>query len=405
MSDPSRVRVTGPLEAYTAGFRAELLTQLGYTKHSTSYQLQLLAHLSRWLSAAGIDASGLTPAVMDQFLAARRSAGYHMWLSPKALAPLLQYLRALSVAPPAALPAVSPTEAMLVRYETYLTSERGLTVSTARGYAHVLRPFLHQHQSSDGALHLETLTARNVTSFVVAHVPGRRRGSAKLTVTALRSLLQFFYVEGVIVEPLAAAVPSVASWRLAGLPTALEPDQVDRLLASCNQGTIVGRRDFATLTMLARLGLRAGEVAGLELGDIDWRRGEVVVRGKGKRQERLPLPVDVGAAVAVYLRRGRPVEDSRQLFLRVRAPHRGLTSCGITQVVLGAARRAGLPFPVAAHRLRHTAATQMLRAGAQLAEIGQVLRHRSALSTAIYAKVDWERLRTLARPWPSQGAV
>ena len=270
MSDPSRVRVTGPLEAYAAGFKAELLTQLGYTKHSTSYQLQLLAHLSRWLSAEGIDTGGLTPAVMEHFLVARRAAGYHMWLSPKALAPLLQYLRTLSVAPPAALPAVSPTEAMLVRYETYLTSERGLTASTARGYAYVLRPFLSKHQSLDGTLQLEGLAARDVTSFVVGYVPGLQRGSAKLTVTALRSLLQFLYVEGIVAESLAMAVPSVAGWRLVGLPKALEPEQVEQLLASCNQGTVVGRRDFAILTMLARLGLRRGEVAGLALGDIDW---------------------------------------------------------------------------------------------------------------------------------------
>ncbi len=401
MSDPSRARVTGPLEPYAAGF-AEELKRLGYRPNSASYQLHLLAHLSRWLGAEGINTSALTPVVAEQFLAARRAAGYHMWLSPKALAPILMYLRSLRVVPPAPAPVLSPAEALLARYQAYLTSERGVTLSTAQGYSYVLRPFLQMRQVTDGELLLEGLTAADITSFVVSHVPGRRNGSAKLTVTALRSLLQYLHIEAVIHEPLAAAVPSVAGWRLAGIPKALEPGQVDRLLASCNQNTVVGRRDFAILTMLARLGLRIGEIAGLQLGDIDWQRGEIIVCGKGKRLERLPLPVDVGSAVAEYLRRGRPVEDSRHVFLRVRAPHRQLTSGAVISVVLQAARRAGLGFPVAAHRLRHTAASNMLRTGASLAEIGQVLRHRSALSTAIYAKVDRERLRIVARPWPSE---
>jgi len=404
MGDPSRVRVTGPLQPYAAGFGEEL-ARLGYTKHSASYQLQLLAHLSRWLSSEGLNISELTSAITEEFLAARRAAGYHLWLSPKALAPMLSYLRALGAVPLAPVPVLSPAEALLAQYQAYLTSQRGVTAESARGYGYVLRPFLHRHQSADGALDLGGLTPGDVTSFVVSHVPRLRRGSAKLTVSALRSLLQYLHVQGIIPETLAMAVPSVARWRLAGLPKALESEHVNRLLASCNQDTLVGRRDFAILTMLARLGLRAGEIARLTLEDIDWRRGEIAVRGKGNRHERLPLPVDVGSAVAAYLRHGRPVEDSRQLFLRVRAPHRGLSSSGVTQVVFDAARRANLALPMAAHRLRHTAATQMLRAGASLAEVGQVLRHRSPVSTAIYAKVDRERLRTVARPWPSEGAA
>jgi site-specific recombinase XerD len=199
---------------------------------------------------------------------------------------------------------------------------------------------------------------------------------------------------------LAGAVPSSASWRLAGLPRALEPWQVQRLLGSCDRRTAAGRRDFAIMTVLARLGLRAGEVAGLELDDLDWRAGEIVVRGKGRRSERLPLPADVGEAIAAYLRQGRPASaQGRAVFVRVKAPHRALTTGGITQVVVSAGRRAGLG-QIHAHRLRHSAATAMLRAGSSLEEIGQVLRHRAPLTTAIYAKVDRDALRQIARPWP-----
>jgi integrase len=208
------------------------------------------------------------------------------------------------------------------------------------------------------------------------------------------------YLRGLIAGPLAEAVPSTASWRLSGLPRALEPEQLDAVLSSCDRASPGGRRDYAVLVMLARLGLRAGEVAALKLEDVDWRAGELVVIGKGRRAERLPLPADVGEAIVAYLQDGRPATaQDRSLFVRVRAPHHGLTSGGITQIVFASAGRAGLG-PIHAHRLRHTAATAMLRAGATLEEIGQVLRHRQALTTAIYAKVDRNALRVLARPWP-----
>lgn len=194
-------------------------------------------------------------------------------------------------------------------------------------------------------------------------------------------------------------VPSVAGWRLAGLPRALEPEQVPALLGSCERGRTVGRRAAAILLLLVRLGLRAGEVAALGLDDVDWRAGEIIVRGKGNHAERFPLPAEVGDAVAGCLRRGRPaIAEGRTVFVRVKAPHRGLSTGVVTEVVFAAGQRAGLG-KIYAHRLRHTAATAMLRAGTPLAEVGQVLRHRRALSTAIYAKVDRDALGTLARPW------
>jgi integrase/recombinase XerD len=242
-----------------------------------------------------------------------------------------------------------------------------------------------------------------VLAFVLAECPYRRPGSAKLLVTALRSLLGYLHVEGLIARPLAPVVPSVAGWRLAGLPRGLEAEQVRALFASCDLETSCGVRDFAILKMLVRLGMRRGEVAVLELDDIDWRSGEIMVRGKGARCERLPLPIDVGEAIVDYLRDGRPVSaEGRAVFVRVKAPHRALTPAGVTQVVMSAGHRAGLG-DVRAHRLRHAAATELLRAGAPLVEIGQLLRHRSAQTTAIYAKVDRDRLRALARPWPTSG--
>lgn len=227
-----------------------------------------------------------------------------------------------------------------------------------------------------------------------------RVGSAKLIVCALRSLLRWLHLTGQVPSSLASAVPSVAGWRLSSLPKGLEPEQLRRLLAACDRRTRTGRRDYAVTLLLARLGLRAGEVARLGLDDIDWRHGEITILGKGNWGERLPLPADVGAAIAAYLRRGRPATaEGRSVFVRVHAPHRPLTSTGVSEVVHDAAQRAGLG-KIHAHRLRHTAATAMLRAGSTLPEVGQVLRHRSMLSTAIYAKVDRDALAVLARPWP-----
>jgi site-specific recombinase XerD len=402
MKDPSRVRVSGPLEPFVAGFAAELRRQ-GYTQNSQGLQLQLAAHLSRWLAVEGLDSHALEPATVERFVTARRAAGYVNHTSAKALRPLLTYLRALGVTPPApaAMPA-GPVEELLARYRGHLTGERGLTEQTISGYVDKVRPFLAERTSAEG-LGLSELCSADVTAFVASHCPRQARGSAKLTVTALRSLLGFLHREGMIERPLADAVPSVACWRLQGLPKGLDPGEVASLLASCDAGSASGRRDLAILTLLARLGLRRGEVAALSLDDIDWRSGEIVVRGKGRRSERLPLPADVGEPLAAYLQDGRPGSaEGRSLFVRVKAPQRALTPAGVTGVVIAAARRAGLGY-VTAHRLRHSAAAALLRAGASLGEVGQVLRHRQPMTTAIYAKVDREALRTIARPWPGGG--
>ena len=404
MADPSsRVRMSGPLKPYTRGYAAEL-SQQGYTRFSAASQMRLAAHLSRWLESEGLDAAALTPIVVEKFMAARRAAGYVDFRSSRALGPLLGYLRELGAAPVVPpLVAITPEEVFIERYRRYLTTERGLVASSVRYYINLVRPFLST-RVTDGGIDLEHLAAGDVTAFVLAECPRRSVPSAKQLVTALRSLLVFLHVEGVIEWSLTAAAPAVADWRLAGLPRALEPDQARRLLDSCDRRTVAGSRDFAVLTLLSRLGVRAAEVAALELGDLDWRAGEILVRGKGDRRERLPLPADVGDSLAAYLRRGRPAGAAcRQVFVSVRAPLRPMTSCGVKQAVYAAGLRAGLGR-VGAHRLRHSAATEMLRAGAPLTEIGQVLRHARLETTAIYAKVDRESLRIIARSWPGGGA-
>jgi site-specific recombinase XerD len=395
--------VTGPLERYSSGFAVELV-EAGYLPVARTFQLQLMAHVSRWLASEGLGADALVGEVVERFLAARRAAGYTNHLTPKALAPLLGYLCELGVVPPDRMPVLSGAEALLERYRIYLVSERGLAAVTARGYVDMVRAFVVSREDDEGAVDLWGLTAGDVLGFVLAECPRRGRCSAKLVVTALRSLLGFLHVEGLIARPLAPVVPSVANWRLAGLPRGLEPEQVRALLEGCDRSRAAGRRNYAILTLLVRLGMRRGEVARLGLDDIDWRAGELIVRGKGNRTEQLPLPVDVGAAVVAYLRDGRPATaQGRSLFVRVKAPHRALTPGGVTQVVIAAGNRAGLG-DVSAHRLRHTAASELLRAGAPLVEIGQLLRHRTELTTTIYAKVDRDRLRPLARPWPGGAA-
>jgi site-specific recombinase XerD len=385
-----------------AGFAAELSRQ-GYKSQPVGKQVGLVAALSGWLAAEGVAVAGLSSDVAERFCAARRAAGLTDRVTVRALDPLLKYLRGLGVAPSASSPApAGAVEELLSSFRRYLEHERGLVPAAARGYVDKVRPFVARFDGPDG-LELWRVDVAEVRGFVVEVCPRLGRRAAQLTVVALRSLLRFMHLEGALERSLAGAVPSVAGWRLSGLPKRLERGEVDALLDSCDRSTVIGSRDLAILTVLARLGLRAGEVAALSLGDIDWRAGELIVRGKGPRSERLPLPHDVGEAIVGYLRDGRPATaQDRMVFVRVRAPHHGLSPGGVTFVVAAAARRAGLG-QIHAHRLRHTVASELLRCGATLPEVGQVLRHRRASTTAIYAKVDREALRQIARPWP--GAV
>lgn len=390
-----------PCDALLQDFEGDLLQQ-GYKPSSVLSKKRLFTALGDWLQAQELTAGDLSFQLADRFLFDRRSAGYPRHKTHKTLRPILDFLYRRKLAPPLVAPVPEgPASVIIERYRRFLMVERSLVATTVNRYIDCLRPFLESRKSThDLTLELGSLTAADVTAFVVARCPQLNIGVAKLTVTALRSFLGFLHLDGVTERSLVQAVPKVLRYRLAGLPKGLEPDQVRRLLAACDVNTAVGCRDLAILTLLVRLGLRCGEVTALRLDDIDWHAGTISVRGKGNRHERLPLPPDVGHRVAEYLQNVRPTDaQGRTVFVRHFAPHHEFCKGRVSGIVADAARRAGLGR-VHSHRLRFTAATQLLRAGASLPEIGQLLRHRSAATTAIYAKVDFDKLRTIARPWP-----
>jgi site-specific recombinase XerD len=392
------VRVEGPLSPYALGFGAHLIDR-GYAPWSAEAQLRLMAHLSRWLAEQDLEPGALGGEIAECFLRSRRER-YSYLTGKRAPERLLIYLRDLGVMPqPVGVDTL--VERLLAEYRAYLVRERGLVAGSVRLREHVARLFLAE-RPQPLELSLQRLEAGDVTAFVVAQCGARRRGVAwsRTLTSGLRSLLRYLHLAGWVPVPLAQAVPSVAGWRLASLPRALEPEQVQRLVESCDRSTALGSGDLAILMLLSRLGLRAGEVAALRLDDIDWRAGELTVRGRGARTERLPLPHDVGEALVSYLRAGRGRASFREVFLRAIAPHGPLSPGGVCWVVHAACDRAGMAR-VGAHRLRHTVATEMLRAGAGLEQIAQVLRHSSVTTTAVYAKVDRTALRRLARPWPS----
>ncbi|HEU4577389.1 MAG TPA: tyrosine-type recombinase/integrase [Polyangiaceae bacterium] len=386
------VAITGPLERYAEGLVEHLLS-LQYKRLSARNLLHLFAHLSRWLSARKLGVSALTSRYVAMFLRSRRRAGYTAKCSPRALEVLLEHLRAVRAIPAEAeIVPRSALERVLACYEQHLTHERVLASSTVRQRLDIAARFLERSRTPAT---IGALCAADVSAFLRAM--GRTHPKSLGGIGSnLRSLLRFLFAEGLILRDLSAAVPSAPSWRNRVLPRGIASSDVQRMIASCDRRTLVGKRDYAVLLLLARLGLRQCEVCALTLDDFDWGRGVLTVRGKGKKTAELPIPHDVGCAVSAYLLR-RPRVDAREVFLRVRAPYRPLRAIG--QPIFAASQRAGIQ-PVRPHRLRHTAATEMLRRGASLAQIGEVLRHASTQTTTIYAKVDRRALRALVQPWP-----
>lgn len=396
---PSTVRIEGPLQLYAQGFAAELARQ-GCAEGTASHQLHLLAHLSRWLGERRLDPEDLTGERATEFLRDRRASGRSKRCSARGLAPLLQYLREVHAVPEAGLPiAATPLAHVADAFATYLAQERGLSPQTIAHYQRFGGWFLSALSASRELDPLGHLTAGDVSVFLLAQSAQRSDGSLGNVASGLRALLRFLYMRGYTTAPMVAAVLGPVGWRRDSLPKALEPGEVTQLLGSVDRTTGNGRRDFAILLLLVRLGLRAGEVAALCLDDVDWRTGVLQIPGKGRRREPLPLPVDVGEALADYCTHDRRHGDCRSLFLQGLAPHGSLSRMAITALVYRRCLVAGLPR-YGAHRLRHTAATDMRRAGVGLAEIGQVLRHRDLATTALYAREDIDALRTIAAPWP-----
>lgn len=394
----SGVLMTGPVARFCDAYRRELGGR-GYTPRSMVPQLRQAGRLSRWLQDQGLTAAQLDERRIEEFLAAQRGDGRHrsQWSRPGLLC-LLEVLREHGVAG-VRLPAAggSSCEVLLASFERYLLDERGLATGTVCGYVAHARRFLDGLYGSE----LEGLAASEVTAAVLRQVDrGGSVSAAQNFVAGLRAFLRYCFLEGLLRTDLSAAALAVTGRRRSPIPRGLSRAQADALLASCDRRTGLGRRDYAIILILLRLGLRRGELAAVTLDDLDWRVGELAIRGKGGRLDRLPLPADVGAAIAGYLSRGRPPSRHRELFLRVRAPLTPIDAGTVSSTVRRACRRAGIAS-VGAHRLRHTMACRMVAAGVPLTQIGQVLRHQSLQSTATYARVDVERLRELAAPWPT----
>jgi len=388
------------MECCVKGFAAQLSGQ-GYAPGTIHTKCDLLADLNRWLEGHQLAVAALDEGRLRQFQASRRRRGKMRRGDPATAQQLLQYLREHGhVALAARAIDVRPGALVLHDFEGFVRSERGLSSSTVVAYRTVVRRFLHERFGRK-ALRLEQLRAADLQRFVVGEIHRVSRTHGKIVITALRSFMRFLLLRGAIQTDLARTLPAVATWRLSHLPRSLLPKEVEQLLAACNRGSSSGKRDYAILLLLARLGLRGGEVLHMDLEDLDWQLGELVVRGKGPRLERLPLPADVGAAVARYLCEVRPTCATRRVFVRLIAPYQDLQQSAVSCIVRRALARAGLnPECKGAHLLRHSLATDLLRRGASLGEIGQLLRHQQPTTTQIYAKVDIEALRGIALPWP-----
>jgi site-specific recombinase XerD len=391
-------RKPGEMGPQVEGYRAWLVGQ-GYRPETVRNMLKELGQVGRWLCVEGLEAEQLDEQRIAAFIAARRAAGYRRVPGPRAMAPLLSYLRTVGVVIDAPRVA-TPVGGLLAQYRSWLVGERGLAPSTVLRYENTARRFLTEQAVVDGVFAPEGLTGRAVNVFLLRECARVSAGSAKGRVAELRSVLRFLYLQQVTPLRLGMAVPPVGGWRLATLPPpAMSPTEVQRLLDTCDRESMTGIRDYAMMMLVARLGLRSIEVARLELGDVDWRAGELVVRGKARRRDRLPLPAEVGEALVAYLSSGRNPADEVHLFLTCRAPRGPIRADLVGDVVERACIRAGLP-KVGPHRLRHALAGELLRQGAGLVAISQVLRHQDLATTALYAKVDLGALRQVAQPWP-----
>lgn len=392
-------RKPGALASHVEGFQSYLL-ELGYSPGTVRGQMKVLGRLGRWMEARGLSPADLTMCAVDAFVVeACRERGLHR-ADHRTAVQVLEHLIEQGVAPTPVLESRTELELFLDGYRAWMFGERGLAEATQQRYENTARRFLGQRATADPGPTVG-VTSAEVNSFLLAESARCSVGAAKGRVAELRSLLRYLFVRGLTPTQLAAAVPPVAGWHNTGIPPALSPVDVQALLDSCDLSRPNGIRDQAILTLVARLGLRSIEVARMELDDVNWRSGEITIRGKARRIDTMPLPVEVGEALAGYLADARLSgdPDQRRLFLTGRAPRAPIHPDLVGDVVRRACLRAGIA-PVGAHRLRHTLAREMLSEGVALTDISQVLRHRDLATTAIYAKVDLDSLRMVTRPWP-----
>ena len=392
----------GPLAAHIGTFTAFISAQ-GYALYSIHRQVHLAACFSRWLKQKGVERHFITSEHTRQYLRYRARQVKLGQGDAAALKHLIDFLRSEGLIPAekVSAPRPTPVEHCAQAYEQHLREAQALAEATILNYVPFILSFL-KWLFGDGPVALSHLCAHDVVTFVQRQAPRLHMKRAKLMTCALRSFLKYARYRGEVVLDLAAAVPIVANWSTPSIPRAISADQVHQLLASIDRRTAMGRRDYAILLLLARLGLRSSEVAFLELDDIDWNTGTLSVRGKSSLRNELPLPSEVGKAIAAYLCNGRPFSASRRVFLRAKAPIRGFRGAsGVGSIVRHSLKRAAIKAPTyGAHQFRHGLATEMLRQGASLGEIGDVLGHRHPQTTKIYTQVDLEALRTLALPWP-----
>jgi integrase/recombinase XerD len=386
----------------------ETLVELRYRTRTQLGKQRSLDRFIRWMRDTGLTTFVLDESHVDAYLQDVVCRPYRRGSPERAtLHQFLQHLREAGATAPRTNPPVASADALVERYIDYLRSGRGLSERSIAVYSPFVRAFVVAQQLGEDDDLDTALDAGVVRGHLLDRARGRSSEYTRLLATALRSFLRFLFLHGGLTVDLSTAIPPVRRWQLASVPPFLSSEEVERVLATIDRTTARGRRGLAILLLLARLGLRPGEVAALELDDVRWSVGEIVVRGKGGFHDRLPLPHDVGEALALYLRRDRGSSPSRHVFLRMRAPRVGLSGpCAISAVARDAIHRAGLRprGRVGAHIFRHSLATRMIRQGASLAEIAQVLRHRCLHTTQIYAKVDLETLQGVARPWPLAGA-
>jgi site-specific recombinase XerD len=385
------------VERYAVRLVEERLVQ-----HGTWRCLNVVSGLLAWITTRHCKLADLDEHVVERYL---RYRGGRQSIQPgdwAALKRWLSVLREEGAIAPAAAARLTPHDRIFKEFEDYLRTERGLAPRSIVRHLPIIRRFLHEVCPA-GADDLGKLCQESIIGYIERHARDWSPKTGKAMCWSLRAFLRYLHHRGLTPRALAGCVPSIRRWKLATLPTHLPAAQVQKALDGCDRATAMGRRDYAILMMLAKLGLRADEVATLTLDDIDWRAGEMHVRAKGRQRARMPMPPDVGAAVVAYLRDGRPKSSCRRLFVRTLAPHVGFASgSAITWIAKTALDRAGVRDCAhrGAHVFRHSLATELLRSGATLTEIGQLLRHEDHDTTRIYAKVDIEALRTLSLPWP-----